>query len=135
MIFVDSGYLIALLTPRDHLHMRAAAWTRTITESLLVSEYVIWECVNWFSAPVDRAKIHSAIDAIHEDARWNVIAATNELFFSGMAMHRQHADKEWSLTDCISFSVMREHGMLKALTHDHHFEQAGFAALLRSDPP
>jgi predicted nucleic acid-binding protein len=30
---------------------------------------------------------------------------------------------------------MRQQGILKALTHDHHFEQAGFEALLRRDPP
>ena len=34
------------------------------------------------------------------------------------------------LTDCISFVVMLEHGLSEALTADHHFEQAGFKALL-----
>ncbi len=40
------------------------------------------------------------------------------------------ADKEWSLTDCISFVVMEERGLIGALTSDHHFEQAGFSVLL-----
>jgi predicted nucleic acid-binding protein len=40
-------------------------------------------------------------------------------------------DKDWPLTDCISFEVMREHGISEALTGDHHFEQAGFKALLK----
>ncbi len=40
-------------------------------------------------------------------------------------------DKDWSLTDCISFVVMEEHGITDALTGDHHFEQAGFRALLK----
>ena len=35
------------------------------------------------------------------------------------------------LTDCISFVVMQERGIAEALTGDHHFEQAGFAALLK----
>ncbi len=35
-------------------------------------------------------------------------------------------DENWSLTDCISFVVMNEHGMSEALTGDHHFAQAGF---------
>jgi predicted nucleic acid-binding protein len=52
-----------------------------------------------------------------------------------MQEHERAQDKEWSLTDCISFLLMRERGIHEALTHDHHFEQAGFVALLRSDPP
>lgn len=39
------------------------------------------------------------------------------------------ADKAWSLTDCISFSVMTERRLSDALTADHHFEQAGFRAV------
>ena len=35
------------------------------------------------------------------------------------------------LTDCISFVLMSEEGIAEALTGDHHFEQAGFTALLR----
>jgi len=30
---------------------------------------------------------------------------------------------------------MREHGITRALAHDIRFEQAGFEALLRQDPP
>lgn len=33
------------------------------------------------------------------------------------------------------FEVMKSAGVTRALTHDHHFEQAGFEALLRRDPP
>jgi len=40
------------------------------------------------------------------------------------------ADKDWSVTDCVSFVVMEQHGMKEALTADHHFAQAGFHALL-----
>jgi predicted nucleic acid-binding protein len=47
--------------------------------------------------------------------------------------YRARADKAWSLTDCISFVVMSEHGLSEALTADVHFEQASFRALLR-DP-
>jgi uncharacterized protein len=44
---------------------------------------------------------------------------------------RQRPDKEWSLTDCISFAAMREENLTEALTGDRHFEQAGFRALLK----
>lgn len=49
----------------------------------------------------------------------------------GLDLYAQRPDKAWSLTDCISFVVMTEHGLVEALTGDHHFEQAGFRALLR----
>jgi len=35
------------------------------------------------------------------------------------------------ILNCISFAVMTDRGLTDALTGDHHFEQAGFRALLR----
>lgn len=43
----------------------------------------------------------------------------------------QRQDKEWSLTDAISFVVMQRQGVHDALTTDRHFEQVGFARLLK----
>ena len=42
MIFVDTSFLLAILNPRDSLHSRAQTWAETITEPLLITEYVIW---------------------------------------------------------------------------------------------
>ena len=56
--------------------------------------------------------------------------ATSELFERGLALYNARPDKEWSLTDCISFVVMADEGLTDALTGDRHFEQAGFTALL-----
>lgn len=57
--------------------------------------------------------------------------ASRELLDNALDLYHQHADKEWTLTDCISFVVMREQELTEALTQDHHFEQAGFVALLK----
>jgi hypothetical protein len=46
-------------------------------------------------------------------------------------LYAERPDKGWSLTDCIFFVVMRQQGIIQALTGDHHFEQAGFSALLK----
>jgi len=35
-------------------------------------------------------------------------------------------DKSYSLTDCISFTIMRQLNINNALTFDQHFAQAGF---------
>jgi uncharacterized protein len=52
------------------------------------------------------------------------------LFERALAPYGERMDKEWSLTDCISFVVMRERDLTQALTTDRHFAQAGFANLL-----
>jgi len=101
----------------------------------MTTDYVLWELLNGFSAPDDRSKCHEALDEIRAADGWVLIGASPELFEAGILHHRQHSDKEWSLTDCISFVVMRQRDIQQALTHDHHFEQAGFEALLRRDPP
>ena len=136
MILVDTGYFVALLRSRDNLHARAAAWMGHLSdEPLLTLEHVLWELVNGFSKPVDRPIVHEIIDDVRRSANWEIVRTSENLFEEGLGFHRRSADKEWSLTDCIAFVVMRERGIKQALTYDHHFEQAGFEALLRRDPP
>jgi len=53
---------------------------------------------------------------------------------SGWTLYQQRPDKEWGLTDCISFVVMQEQGISEAFTSDHHFTQAGFTILLSHKP-
>jgi uncharacterized protein len=60
-----------------------------------------------------------------------IIASQRELLAAGFSLYSQRPDKDWSLTDCISFVVMQREGITEALTGDHHFEQAGFSILLK----
>jgi predicted nucleic acid-binding protein len=135
MSFVDAAYLVALAERRDQLHGRALAWARTLREPFVTTEHVMWEVVNYLSKPADRAKAHHIVRSVFAAREYEVIPASPELFEAGLQLHAQRADKEWSLTDCISFHIMNDRGITRALTHDHHFEQAGFEALLRRDPP
>jgi hypothetical protein len=52
------------------------------------------------------------------------------LFERGLSLYLRRMDKDWSLTDCVSFVVMEEMALTDALTGDRHFEQAGFHVLL-----
>jgi uncharacterized protein len=63
------------------------------------------------------------------------VPAATPLLDAGIALYSQRTDKLWGITDCISFVVMQRHQITEALTTDHHFEQAGFIALLRQNPP
>jgi len=60
-----------------------------------------------------------------------IVSADQALFDRGVSLYNQRLDKMWSLTDCISFIIMQDHGLRDALTGDHHFEQAGFNVLMK----
>ena len=62
--------------------------------------------------------------------RTRIIPLDSRLLQRGLDLLARRADKNWSLTDCISFVVMEEEGIQEALTIDRHFEQAGFKAQL-----
>ena len=63
---------------------------------------------------------------VHTDPDLLIIPLDEQLLNDALMIYEQHQDKAWSLTDCISFVVMKKRGISEALTADHHFEQAGF---------
>jgi predicted nucleic acid-binding protein len=60
-----------------------------------------------------------------------VVPQTPELFRDALALYGDRVDQSWSLTDCASFLIMEQRQITEALTHDRHFEQRGYSALLR----
>jgi len=48
------------------------------------------------------------------------------LLEQAFALFQARTDKTWSFTDCLSFQIMGQRGILLALTGDRHFRQAGF---------
>ncbi len=134
MIFADTGYFIALLNPFDNLHARALLWSRAVREPICTTDYVLLETVNYFSKPVDRSDVHNLLRRLNTGNDCEIILASPALFDAGLQLHAARPDKEWSLTDCISFVVMRQRNITRALAYDHHFEQAGFEPLLRREP-
>lgn len=134
MIFADTGWFVALVNPNDALHNRALRWLAAISEPIATTEYVLLETFNALSSASIRRRCHEVISRTVVDLQIQLVRGDTALFNAGMKMHRDRTDKAWSLADCISFQLMLRSEMTQALAHDHHFEQAGFEALLRRDP-
>ena len=128
--FADTHFYLALLSERDEDHERAVALNRTLDAVMVTTEWVLTEVADALSAPAHRALFLELIDALDADSGALVVRATHELFAKGLRLYRKRPDKGWSLTDCISFEVMEEQCIQDAVTADHHFEQAGYRALL-----
>jgi uncharacterized protein len=69
---------------------------------------------------------------LRADPETEIVPARGSLFDRGAHLYALRPDKSWPLTDCFSFVVMTERDITEALTGDHHFEQAGFRAMLRA---
>jgi predicted nucleic acid-binding protein len=128
--FADTAYFLGFMHPADQYHVRAVAVSTSI-RSLVTTQYVLLEAASSFARAPDRRRFLDLLDWLASDPRVRVITADGELFGAGVDLFRCRPDKDWSLTDCISFVVMRRDGITEALTADHHFEQAGFVAPLK----
>ncbi len=129
--FIDTSFLIALVRRKDALHERASALQANQKGPLLTTEFVLLEFLDALCSPPLRSVSMETVAVLRQAIAVRIEAATSELIAEGMRIFEQHSDKNWGLTDCISFHVMRREGLQEALTSDHHFEQAGFRALMR----
>ena len=80
-----------------------------------------------------RVKGCDLLDRILNESRYRVCPLLESLLQGGMQLYFSRSDKEWGLTDCVSFALMQSEGVTDALTADVHFRQAGFRALLLDD--
>ena len=129
-VFADTFFYLALLNPRDSAHQRALDVSDKLSAPLLTTEFVLIEIADALASPAERPKFLELIQSLRSAASAMIVPASSELLAQGVELYRRRPDKDWPLTDCISFVVMDNHGVADALTGDVHFVQAGYRALM-----
>ena len=134
--FGDASYWLALVDENDQYHDIATQYSaildlenaRIVTTQLVLNEVL---APRSGTTPERRQDTVHLVDRILRDPDVHVVPQLPEQFGDALRLLRARAlDKEWSITDCASFLVMERFGIWEALTSDHHFEQAGFTAML-----
>jgi len=129
--FADTHFYLALLNDYDPAHAAARAFLAPGgVEQFVTTGWVLLELANAMSRSPRRARCRDFIGRLQGSDNTRIIPLSDALQNRGLKLFGDRSDKAWSLTDCISFIVMEEEGLTEALTGDHHFEQAGFVALL-----
>lgn len=132
-VFVDTAGFLSLWDASDEQHSRAVAVQAELVRKrrrFVTTDYVVDETATLLlvrhshSAAVDFLRTASA--SSHLRVEW----MDSNRFRDAVEFFSRHDDKEWSFTDCVSFSLMRELGIRESFTTDHHFRQAGFELLL-----
>ncbi len=135
-IFVDTsgwGNLVDKNQPYHQLMVQLYREAKQQKRRLITSNYVITEVVALLTSPlrIPRPKIISFVNSLKQSPYIDIIHIDLEKDDEAWILLASREDKEWSLVDCSSFIIMKERGILEALTNDIHFEQAGFIRLLK----
>ena len=134
-MLLDTSFIIALeLENRDDpFHARAKELDRDLVREnavLLTHWGVSLEIGDGYARLGRREKGVQLLEKLQTEEGYRVVPLSEELMELAMTLYRARADKEWGLTDCLSFVVMEREGVTQALTADVHFRQAGFEAML-----
>jgi predicted nucleic acid-binding protein len=129
-LFADTFFFFAFLNADDLAHGQAVRLSEDPTIKMVTTAWVLTELADGLARVEDRQMFVEFYGELRNDTRVTILSPSHELFVEGIRLYASRADKEWSLTDCISFTVMHREGLAEALTGDRHFEQAGFHALL-----
>lgn len=134
-LFADTSGWGHLLDARQPFHALAADVYRQARDQhrvVVTTNYILAELSGLLTSPLrlPRPLIVRFIDAIKSSPYVAVVHVDAALDEEGWQLFRNRLDKEWSLVDCVSFTLMKRHGIQEALTADHHYSQAGFTGLL-----
>lgn len=131
-LFADTGAWCALYDRSDVHHTHASAFLQELKREkaqLITSDYVLDESLTLLRF---RAGHKEAVDLgqwVLQSPLVKRINVDERIWQSAWEMFVRYDDKAFSFTDCTSFAIMRQLGLLNAFAFDHNFEQAGFVML------
>jgi predicted nucleic acid-binding protein len=129
-VFADTCFYQALLNHQDRWHAAAVEVSSTFRGRMLTSEYVLCELGALMSRGSLRGLFLELVSDLQSAPYVDIVPGSHEHFEAGLDLFSSRPDKGWSLTDCVSFALMKAYGIEEVLTCDHHFKQAGFRVLL-----
>jgi len=135
-LLLDSTFIAGLINSRDQLHLKAKDFLQLVETAaeVVITEAVLIEVGNLLHSVQHRKRAAEFIDACYGTTNVTIVSVDTQLLRKAVDFYRLHQDKDWGLTDCISFVVMKERGLIIAMTADAHFQQAGFRALMLERP-
>jgi predicted nucleic acid-binding protein len=132
MILVDTSALIAMTDPREAWHEAAAATWRRLRdgrEKFLITDLILAETIVWLRRRAGHALALRAGEMLQSSAVTELAFVDHALLQQAWALFRRYRDQELSLTDCVSFALMRARKVQRAFAFDDDFAAMGFEVL------
>lgn len=129
MVFVDTSFLVAAAVKRDDRHPAALALRdEAMSAHLHTTNHVVGEA---WTTMLGRYGRHAAVKVLRalRSPRYTIIHASPEIEARAIEWLLRHDEGRCSFVDAVSFEVMKERGIERALAFDRDFEAAGFRTL------
>jgi hypothetical protein len=130
---VDTGALLALAAPRDQYHEQAVAVLQDFLARggrLTGTTMVLGELHVLLLQRRGPGPARAVLTALLADPAYEWVDTTRELVEEAVARWlARFPEQRFSITDAVSFEVMRREGLRQAFAFDTHFVIAGFALL------
>ena len=125
-LFVDTGAFIALTDADDENHKAAVAFYRNSKEKgarFVTTNFVVCETINYLRARISHPVAVLFRESLKKSGFIDVVTVTPLIEDTAFSIFKRYIDKDFSFTDCTSFSVMRSLKLKRAFAFDKHFEQ------------
>lgn len=125
MIFVDTGFLFALVSKRDVHHKRVVDvfrefGNRRLADHLVTTNHVVGEAIT-LTLKIGHRKAVRLGEQLYSEKLARIHWATPEEERTAFDYFRRHQDQAYSMVDCLSFVVMEKLGIREAFAVDSDF--------------
>lgn len=129
MIFVDTSIWYAANVPEDPDHDEARRLLLAATSGLVTTDYVVDELLTLLVARDQREIAVKIGDDFWIQKSCDLYWVKKQDVLAAWRTFVAFDDKNWSFTDCVSYAVMKQLGIVQAFALDEHFRQFGFATV------
>lgn len=107
------------------LRISAMTWITTFMEHPSNADEVLVEFLAALSKGGEnlRANAVKIVRTILQSADVSVLPQTRDSFLRGVELYENRADKQYSLTDCISMNAMKKESLSEILSNDAHLNR------------
>jgi uncharacterized protein len=125
-VFIDTGAFIALTDADDEYHETAAAFYRNAKENgarFVTTNFVVCETMNYLRVRVSLRVAVLFREKLKKSGLTEIVTVTPSIEEGAFTIFKRFTDKDFSFTDCTSFSAMKSLKLKRAFAFDKHFEQ------------
>jgi len=97
IIFLDTGYFIALIRKKDQFHAAAMEASELYQGPFLTTDLILVELANSLSKPLYRKTVVTVIEKIQTDTNTTVIPFASEGMSRAFSLFKRRKDKPWGM--------------------------------------